>query len=144
MKAAKLFAAVALCALPALALAQEERPYTNGPVTQVTYVRVKPGHFDDYMRHLAGLYRKQMEAFRKEGLVVDYKVLSATPRSPTEPDVVLTVTYPNMAALDRSRDFDRIGTQVAGTFSEQNKAFADRGSIRDVIGSELLREMLLK
>jgi hypothetical protein len=63
---------------------------------------------------------------------------------PTEPDVILTVTYPNMAALDRNRDFDRIGAQVAGTFSEQNKAFADRGSIRDVIGSELLREMLLK
>ena len=140
MKAAKLFAAVALCVLPALALAQEERPYTNGPVTQITYVRVKPGHFDDYMRHQAG----QMEAFRKEGLVVDYKILAATPRSPTEPDVILTVTYPNMAALDRSRDFDRIGAQVAGTFSEQNKAFADRGSIRDVIGSELLREMLLK
>jgi hypothetical protein len=49
-----------------------------------------------------------------------------------------------MAALDRNRDFDRIGAQVAGTFSEQNKAFADRGSIRDVIGSELVREMLLK
>jgi hypothetical protein len=142
MKANMLVVAVALCALPALA--QEERPYAPGPVTQITYVRVKPGHFDDYMRHLAGLYRKQMDAFRKAGLVTDYKVLAATPRSPSEADVILSVTYPNMAALDRNRDFDKIGTQVAGTFSEQDKGFADRGAIREVLGSELLREMVLK
>ena len=142
MKARIFVAAVALCALPALA--QEERPYTNGPVTQITYVKVKPGHFDDYMRHLGGLYRKQLEAFRKEGLVTDYKVYAATPRSPTEADVILSVTYPNMAALDRNRDFDRIGSQVAGTFSEQNKGFADRGAIREVLGSELVREMVLR
>ncbi len=142
MKASILAAAVALCALPALA--QEERPYTNGPVTQITYVRVKPGHFDDYMRHLGGLYRKQLEAFRKAGLVTDYRVYAATPRSPSEADVILSVTYPNMAALDRNRDFDSIGAQVAGTFSEQNKGFADRGSIRDVLGSELVREMVLR
>jgi len=142
MKASILAAAVALCVLPALA--QEERPFTNGPVTQITYVRVKPGHFDDYMRHLGGLYRKQLEAFRKAGLVTDYKVYAATPRSPSDADVILSVTYPNMAALDRNRDFDSIGSQVAGTFSEQNKGFADRGAIRDVLGSELVREMLLK
>ncbi len=142
MKASILAAAVALCALPALS--QEERPFTNGPVTQITYVRVKPGHFDDYMRHLGGLYRKQLEAFRKAGLVTDYKVYAATPRSPSDADVILSVTYPNMAALDRNRDFDSIGSQVAGTFSEQNKGFADRGAIREVLGSELVREMLLK
>jgi hypothetical protein len=142
MKARILAAAVALWALPALA--QEERPYTSGQVTQVTYVRVKPGHFDDYMRHLGGLYRKQLEAFKKAGLVTDYKVYAATPRSPNEPDVILSVTYPNMAALDRNREFDSIGSQVAGTFSEQNKGFADRGSMRDVLGSELVREMVLK
>ena len=142
MKATILAAVVVLCALPALA--QEERPYTNGPVTQITYVRVKPGHFDDYMRHLAGLYRKQLDAFRKAGLVTDYRVYAATPRTPNDADVILSVTYPNMAALDRNRDFDSIGSQVAGTFSEQNKGFADRGAIRDVLGSELVREMLLK
>jgi len=142
MKATILVAAVALFALPALA--QEERPYSPGPVTQITYVKVKPGHFDDYMRHLGGLYRKQLEAFRKEGLVTDYKVYAATPRSPSEADVILSVTYPNMAALDRNRDFDRIGSQVAGSFSEQNKGFADRGTIREVLGSELVREMVLR
>lgn len=138
-----LVAAAILAFLPVVAMA-EERPYDQGPVTQVSYIRVKDGRFDDYMRHLGGLYRKQMEAFKKAGLVTDYKVYSAAPRSPSEANVILTVTYPNMAAFDRNKDFDAIGQQVAGSFKEQDKGFADRGVMREVIGTELVREMVLK
>ena len=140
---ATLVAAAILAILPAVAMG-EERPYDPGPVTQVSYIRVKDGRFDDYMRHLGGMYRKQMEAFKKAGLVTDYKVYSSNPRSPAEANVILTVTYPNMAAFDRGKDFDAIGQQVAGSFNEQNKAFADRGVMREVIGTELVREMVLK
>jgi len=144
MKATTLVAAAALAILPAVAFAQDTRPYTPGHVTQLSYLKIKPGRFDDYMRYLGGVYRKQMEAYQKAGLVVDYKVLTLTPRSPKEPDIILSVTYPNMAALDRNQEFDAIGQQVAGTFAEQNKGFADRGAMREVLGSELAREMILK
>src|SRR5260370_16826263 len=97
MKAIKALVA-ALCFVPAIALAQETRPYTFGPVTAVTYVKVKPGHFDEYMTHLGGAYRKQMQAFQKAGLVVDYKVYSTTAPPPPDPHVILPVTYPNMPA----------------------------------------------
>ena len=143
MKATRAIVA-ALCLIPAVAFAQETRPYTDGPVVNVTYVRVKPGHFDDYMRHLGGVYRKQMEAFQKAGLVIGYKVYSVAPRSPAEPDVILTVTYPNMAALDKSQEFDAIGSQIAGSFSAQDKAYAERGSMREILGSALMREQILK
>jgi len=143
MKAMNLVAAAAICALSAVALA-EDRPYTNGPVTQITYVRVKDGHFDDYMRHLGGLYRKQMEALKTAGLVLDYKVLAPAPRTPSDANVILTVVYPNMGVFDKAKEFDDVGAKVAGTFSEQNKAFADRGVMRDIIGSELAREMVLR
>jgi hypothetical protein len=137
-------AAAALCFLPLIACAQETRPYTDGPVVEVTYVRVKPGQLDTYMRHLAGVYRKQMDAFQKAGLVTAYRVYSVTPRSPAEPNVILTVTYPNMAALDKSQEFDAIGVQVAGSMSAQDKAYADRGSMREILGGALMREMILK
>ncbi len=134
----------ALCFVPAIAAAQETRPYTFGPVTAVTYVKVKAGHFDEYMTHLGGAYRKQMQAFQKAGLVVDYKVYSTTPRTPADPDVILTVTYPNMAALDKNAEFDAIGQQVAGAISTQNKGFESRGAIREVLGGILTQEMVLK
>ena len=143
MKATKALI-IALCMVPAVALAQETRPYTFGPVTAVTYVKVKPGHFDEYMQHLGGAYRKQMEAFQKAGLVVGYKVYSTTPRTPADPDVILTVTYPNMAALDKNTEFDAISQQVAGSLTSQNKGYGDRGAIREVLGGMLTQEMILK
>jgi hypothetical protein len=133
----------ALCIVPALAFA-EERPYANGPVTAVSYIKIKPGHFDDYMRHLGGMYKKQMEAFKKAGLVIDYKVFTAPARTPQDPDLILTVTYPDMATLDKANEFDKVGAQVAGTFSEQDKAFADRGQMREVLGGLLTRELILR
>ena len=39
---------VLMLAVPARAQ-QSSRPYTEGPVTDVQFIRVKPGHFDDYM-----------------------------------------------------------------------------------------------
>ena len=133
----------ALCLVPALALA-EERPYTNGPVTSVQYIKIVPGHFDDYMRHLGGMYKKQMEAFKKAGLVTEYHVYTVPARTPQDPDLILTITYPNMATLDKSTEFDAIGSQAAGTFSEQDKAFADRGKMREVLGGVLTREVILR
>jgi hypothetical protein len=134
----------ALCIVPALALAQESRPYTYGPVTAVTYVKVKAGHFDEYMQHLGGMYRKQMQAFQKAGLVLDYKVYSAAPRTPADADVILTVVYPNYAALDKTTEFDALSQQVAGTITTQNKAYGDRGAIREVLGGMLTQELILK
>src|SRR5258708_6176788 len=132
MKAIKVLIA-ALCIVPAIALAQETRAYTFGGVTAVRYVKVKGGHFDEYMQPLGGAYRKQMQAFQKAGLVLDYKVYSTTPRTPADADVILTVTYPNMAALDKNAEFDAIGQQVAGAISTQNKGHADPAAIREIL-----------
>ena len=122
----------------------DERPYTLGPVTAVSYVRVKPGQYDNYMRHLSGPYRKQMEASIKAGLVTGWKVYDASPRTASEPNVILTVTYPNMATFDKQKEFDDVAQQVAGSFATMDKAYADRGAMRDVLGGELVREVVLK
>ena len=139
-----LMISVALVTSTGIASAQSMRPYKDGPVTNVSYIRTKPGLFDDYMKYLGGSYKTQMEANQKAGLIVGYKVFSVTPRNAQDPDVILTITYPNMAALDRTDEFDAISAKIAGTLETQNKAFADRGSMRDVIGGQLIREMILK
>lgn len=138
-----LMTAAVLCLAPALALA-EERPYTQGQVTAITYIKVEPGRFDDYMAFLGGSYRKTMEESMKAGLVTSWHIYSAAPRNPGDPDLILAVTYPNMATLDRNDEFDAISSRVAGTFAAQNKAFAERGSMRKIIGGELVREVVLR
>src|SRR3954470_5960451 len=103
MKTTRVVAIAALCFLPILVIA-EDRPYSLGPVTSVSYIRVKPGQYDNYMRYLAGPYRKQLEANVKAGLVVSWKVFDASPRNDKEPNVILTTTYPNMATLDKQKE----------------------------------------
>ena len=132
-----------LCIVPALALA-EERTYSPGPVTAVTYVKIKAGMFDEYMKHLGGSYRAQMNELKKAGLVTDYKIYTMPARNPSEPDMILAITYPNMAAFDKQSEFDAISQRVSGTFASQNKGFADRGAMREVLGGMLIREQILK
>ena len=139
-----------LClAIPMLAfttgvLADDAKAYKNGPVTNVSYIRTKPGQFDAYMKWLDGPYKKNMEAQKKAGLVTGYTVYSTQPRTAQDPDLILTVIYPNMAALDKTDESDAVAAKVLGSNDEQDKATIDRGSMREVLGGRLMREMILK
>ena len=124
--------------------AQEPRLYKDGPVTDLSYIKIKPGRFDEYMAWLAGPYRQLMEANKKAGLITGYAIYSLQARKPSEPDLVLSVVYPNMAALDRSEEFDAVAAKLMGNNATQNKATAERGAMREVMGSELMRELVLK
>jgi hypothetical protein len=138
--------AVALCLIVAsgLAQAQSARPYKEGQVTDISYIRTKGGHFEEYMKFLDGPYKALMEAQKKAGLVIEYHVYAAEPRTPQEPDLFLTTTYANMAALDRIEEAIAVAEKVAGSIDKQEKEAADRESIRDVLGSQLVRELVLK
>jgi len=136
--------AFVLCGFMIVASAQETKVYKEGYVTSVTFVRTKPGKFDDYMKFLDTAYKANMEAQKKAGLIVGYNVYNATPRSPHDPDLILTVTFPNMAALDKTDEFEAVMAKVVGPASVQNKGAVDRESIREILGSELDRELILK
>ncbi len=135
---------LAFAAMAATALADEGRVYTDGPVVEVTYVKIKPGKFEDYMKFLATTYRTLMEANKKAGLIQDYGIYQATPRSPQDPDLLLTTTYPNMAALDRNEEAEALSVKTLGSMSSQTQAAIDREAIREILGSELLRKLNLK
>jgi hypothetical protein len=57
---------------------------------------------------------------------------------------ILAVTVPNMAALDKTDEGDAVAAKVMGTDDTQNKAAIDRESLREVLGGELIRELVLK
>lgn len=41
-------------------------------------------------------------------------------------------------------DFEAIALKIEGSFKEADKAFADRASMRKVLGSRLTQELILK
>jgi hypothetical protein len=138
---AGVFALIAISGTSAAA----DRPYTEGTVTVVSSIRTVPGMSDDYMAWLAGPYKQAMEAQKAAGIIVSYAVYSAVPRGPNDPDLYLTTTYKNMAALDdMDAKLDPIYEKLQGPLAQQNKAYAERGKMRTIVGNEMIRELKLK
>jgi len=122
-----------------------DRPYSEGTVSEISSIRTEPGKFEDYVAWLAGPYKQMMEAQKAAGIIVDYAVYATTPRSPNDPDLYLVTVYKNMAALDDlAAKSDPIAEKLQGSMAEQNKAYIERGKMRTVLGSELIREAVLK
>ena len=145
MKLAKiLLIGLVLAGFATMGIAQEAKPYKEGPVTELSYIKIKPGRFDDYMKFLDTTYKSLLEANKKAGLVTGYAVYSTQARSPQDPDLILAVTYPNMAALDKTQEAEAIAAKVIGPNDVQNKATIERGPLREVLGGQLIRELILK
>jgi hypothetical protein len=74
------------------ALADDSKSYTEGTVVEVTSIRTKPGMFDAYMKWLDTTGKQLREDEKKAGLILDYAVYGALPRSPHDPDIYLVIT----------------------------------------------------
>ena len=144
-KAIILFLCLAASSLSLAARAQDtEGAYSDGPVTQVAYIHVEYGRFAEYVDWLNSTWKPTMEATKKAGLIIDYKVFRSFPKSPGQPNVILMITYRNMAALDKRSELEAVAKEVIGSTKVQNKARVGRGDYRKVLGTELIREVVLK
>jgi hypothetical protein len=138
-------AGVALVVALPLAAQQSSRPYSEGSVLEVQYIRVKPGHFDDYMSYLAGPYKQMMDGLKKSGVITGWGVYSTDQRDEQDWNLVLTTSYKNMAAMDNLRDrVDPVQKQVFGSMEQSSAAMVKRGDMRDVVGGRQLRELIIK
>jgi hypothetical protein len=127
------------------ARADDERAYTDGPVTEVDYLRVEYGSFETYIDWLNSTWKPTMEATKEAGLIIDYKVFRATPKSPDQPNIFLMITFKNMAAaLDKGVELEAVAKKVIGSTEVQNKARVGRNEYRKVLGTEYIRELILK
>ena len=145
LKTITLSMCLAASALSLNARAQDERQYTDGPVTEVAYIQVEYGHFEEYIDWLNSTWKPTMEAFKKAGLIIDYKVFRLTPKSPDQPNIYLWITFKNAAAaLDKRVELEDVAKKVICSTECQNKARVARSEYRKVLGEEYIRELILK
>lgn len=125
--------------------AEEARPYTEGVVLRVGYVRTKYGMFEEYMRYLSGPYRKLMDQAKKDGLIVDWAVYETTASNPQDPDIILTTVYRNWAAFDGLREkLDPIQKMVFGSLDAASKGAVDRDKMREALGGRIMQQLEFK
>jgi hypothetical protein len=139
--------------LPTLVLAQAAsppappvRPFHDGPVWTITFVHTKPGFGLKYMEYLATEWKKEQDALKKAGLILDYKVIGAESHNPNDWDLMLMTESKDLATLEANEDKMEAVAMHALDLNDQKmiQGYQERSSWRDIIGDRLAREMILE
>jgi len=126
-------------------IAQVNRPYHNGHVWNVAFIRIKPGMETAYLNYLAGPWKANQEASKKEGIILSYKVMSVEAHTPGEWNLMLMTEFKDLASMEANEDkADALAQKMVGNDEKQMQGYKDRLEIREVMGDRLAREILLE
>ena len=126
------------------AYAQVKRPFQNGSVWNISFIRMKPGMETAYLNYLAGSWKTNQEALKKEGLILSYKVITTEGHTPGDWNVMLMTEYKDLATMEANEDkADTVSQRVVGDDEKQRQGYRERIGIREVMGDRLGREVVL-
>jgi hypothetical protein len=125
--------------------AQVNRPYHNGSVWTIGFIRIRPGMDTAYMNYVAGQWKAEQEAQKKDGNILSYKVLSVEGHTPGDFNLMLMTEYKNLATMEASEDkAEAVAQKVVGDDAKQMQGYKERAEIREVMGNRLAREIILE
>jgi len=120
------------------------RPYRNGSVWSIAFIRMKPGMESAYLTYLAGDWKKEQEALKSAGIVVSYKVLSTEGHSAGDWNLLLMTEYKDLASMEASEQkAEAIALKLVGGDEKGRQGYKDREQIREIMGDRLAREVVL-
>ena len=70
------FLGILILALSVVVFAQVRRPFHNGSVWSIGFIQMKPGMDTAYLNYVAGDWKREQEALKKDGQILSYKVLT--------------------------------------------------------------------
>ena len=141
---------VAICTTVVLMLfaqagVAQDKPFKEGSIWSVTFVKVKPGMFDTYIRDLSGNRRPLMEQAKKEGLILQEKMLAGESAGREDFDLILMVEYKNWAAFDGLSDkFRALAQKIVGSEDKQTQMMLKRTDVREIVGTKNMQEISYK
>ena len=125
--------------------AQVTRPYRNGSVWEMSFIRIKPGMDAAYLNYIATDWKRVQESAKKEGLILSYRVLTTEGHGPTDFNMILMTEYKDLATLEASEQkSDAFFQKAIGDDQKQMAGYKERLEIREVIGTRLAREIVLE
>ena len=141
--------------LPLSALAQAQgtstsmptnRPFHEGPVWTITFIHTKAGLGLKYLEYLATEWKKEQDALKKAGLILDYKVIGAESHSPQDWDLMLMTEYKDLTTYESNADKMEAVAMQALDLNDQKmlQGYQERANWREIIGDRLTREIILE
>jgi len=87
----------------------------------MTVIAVEPNYLDDYLTQLKRTWVRAMAVQKDLGFVVDYAVWTSD--SANTPNVWLTITYENMAAMQPSKArYDQVNAEIEARYGDEEEA----------------------
>jgi hypothetical protein len=150
MKKVAIALAVAACSPSGRAMAQEH--FTEGPVWEISYYRIKEGKFDAYLKFIRSHFLATWAETKKQGIYLDYKVFLNTERqSEKDWDIAFAFLYPTYArALDYSASDEEKSKAIMAKQhktkdeDKQREILAPRFEWRERVATRYVREVMLK
>jgi hypothetical protein len=140
-----LAALLALAAIGTYDAVAQTAPYTEGSVWNLTFIRVNPAMGDRYLNDLRATVARNFAEAQRQGLLLSWKLLRAPAANRDDWDVMIMAEYRNMAALDGLREkSEPIAAKVGGSAEERQARAEKRTELREIIGSKLARELILR
>jgi len=125
--------------------AQVNRPYHNGSVWNIAFIRIKPGMDTAYMNYVATSWKAEQEAQKKDGNILSYRVMSVEGHTAGEWNLMLMTEYRNLATMEANEDkSEAVAQKVVGDDAKQMQGYREREQIREVLGNRLAREIILE
>ena len=91
---------VVLLLLGVTVFAQVSRPYRNGSVWDIGFIRMKPGMESAYLNYVATDWKKHQEELKKDGQILSYKVLTTESHGANDWNIMLMTEYKDMATKE--------------------------------------------
>lgn len=137
-------ALMAASAIGATAAAQEW-PTRDGSVWTASRVDVLPGQGPAFLDYLATEWKKEMEFYKAEGVVLSYRVMRTNNPRAGEPDFILLIESKDYVPLAQRQAIGQRFNAAMGTTARQRAAAnAAREKIRTPMGSTEYQELILK
>jgi hypothetical protein len=145
MSAIRLLLIIGFVAALANPVSAQDKPWKDGTVWNVTFVKTKPGMGDTYLRDLAANWKKIMDAAQKDGLIVSYKVLDGSAANRDDWDLMLMTESKNWASFDNaSEKWEALTAKVIGSEEKQQQMMIKRTDVREILGNKVLQEVVFK
>jgi hypothetical protein len=126
-------------------VAQVSRPYRNGSVWSIGFIRMKPGMETAYLNYVATDWKKEQEELKKDGQTLSYRVLRTESHNPADWNLMLMTEYKDMATLEANvAKEDALAQRVVGNDEKQRQGYRERLEIREVLADRLAREIVLE
>ncbi|MCA1565789.1 MAG: hypothetical protein LC803_09160 [Acidobacteria bacterium] len=120
------------------------RNFKDGSLWVLTYVRTHSGQDLAYFNAISDVWRAQMEALKKEGIILSYKALQTNAARVEDHNVMLMVEYKDIRTWETNADKQAVIMQTIARDKAASSHVLHDDKVREFFGNGMGREIIFR